>query len=64
LGWAPRGESLSIPKHSAASGALIRPSQASNAVPLKDDLVKLIAAADRAGEGDVHAALMKSWKLR
>jgi hypothetical protein len=48
-----RCEFLRIPKH--AAGALICPGQSSHAVPFKNDLVKLIAAADRAGEGDVHA---------
>ena len=50
-----RGEFLRVPKHGATAGALIRPGQSSHAIPFKNDLVKLIAAADRAGKRDVHA---------
>src|SRR6266704_1152030 len=46
------GEFSRVPKHGAATGALIRPGQSSHAVPLKNDLVKLVTAADRARERD------------
>jgi len=49
-----RGEFVRVPKHSAATGALIGSGQSSDTVPLKNDLVKFITAANRAGERDVH----------
>src|SRR5437879_240432 len=49
------GELVRVPKHRATAGALIRPGQSSQAIPFKDDLVKFIAAADRASERDVRA---------
>ena len=51
-----RGEFLRVLKHDATTCALIRPGQSLHTVgPLIGDLVKLIAAADRAGERDVQA---------